>query len=405
VKTPIPKEWKHTKLGRVLPNSYKNGIYKSVDYYGNGTSILRINDFDNQGNLTSPDLQKLHLEENEIRLYSLKINDIVVNRVNSLTHIGKSILWEHVNITVVYESNMMRIEPDDKRIKPEFLIQLLHDQSSRNFFRRVAKRAVAQSSINQQDVKALPIYLPPLPEQKAIADLLSTWDQAIEKTEQLKAKKKKFYESQLSKHLSLNNQECIKLKKFLKEVSKRNRDLSITQVLSVTNSKGFVRPEDQFERQVASDNLSNYKIVSKGEYAYNPSRINVGSIARLDGWDFGVLSPMYTVFEIKNPSELYTDLFLHWLNSHEVKQRINLSAQGSVRETVSFDDFCSIGFPKIDFKKQKELAEYFNLISAEIDALKALSEKYKNQKRGLMQKMLTGEWRVKPEIVNQYMEE
>jgi len=272
------------------------------------------------------------------------------------------------------------------------------------FLRESAAPGNGQPNLNTEIIGNLPILLPPLPEQKAIADLLSTWDEGIEKSERLIVKKQKFYEAQLSKHLSLNISERIKLNKFLKEVSKRNRDLSITQVLSVTNSKGFVRPEDQFDRQVASDNISNYKIVSKGEYAYNPSRINVGSIARLDGWDVGVLSPMYTVFQIKKPSELHTDLFLHWLNSHEAKQRIKLSAQGSVRETVSFDDFCAIGFPKIDFKQQKALAEYFNLISAEIDSLKALADKYKTQKRGLMQKMLTGEWRVKPEIVNQYME-
>jgi type I restriction enzyme S subunit len=258
--------------------------------------------------------------------------------------------------------------------------------------------------INKTVVEKIPVVYPPLPEQKAIADLLSTWDEAIEKFENLIGAKKKFYAAQLSKRVLCKYPERIKLKTFLKEVSKRNRDLSITQVLSVTNSKGFVKPEDQFEKQVASDNLSNYKIVSNGYYAYNPSRINVGSIARLDGWDFGVLSPMYTVFEIIKPSELNTDLFLHWLNSHEAKQRIKLSAQGSVRETVSFDDFCAIGFPKIDFTEQKALAEYFDLISAEINALKALSDKYKTQKRGLMQKMLTGEWRVKPEIVNQYME-
>jgi type I restriction enzyme S subunit len=93
-------------------------------------------------------------------------------------------------------------------------------------------------------------------------------------------------------------------------------------------------------------------------------------------------------------SGLHSDLFMHWLNSHEAKQRIKLSAQGSVRETVSFDDFCTIGFPAIELGKQKLLAEYFNLITAEIDALKSLSLKYKEQKRGLMQKLLTGKWRV-----------
>lgn len=274
----------------------------------------------------------------------------------------------------------------------------------RNITDFLSRQGANRYKLNKATLEKLPILLPPRPEQEAIINSLSTWDEAIEKIENLIGAKEKFYAAQLSKGFLCRYPERIKLKKFLKEVSKRNRDLSIAQVLSVTNSKGFVRPEEQFDRQVASDNLSNYKIVSKGEYAYNPSRINVGSIARLDDWDFGVLSPMYTVFEIKKPSELHTDLFLHWLNSHEAKQRIKLSAQGSVRETVSFDDFCAIGFPKIDFNEQKALAEYFSLISAEIDTLKALSDKYKTQKRGLMQKMLTGEWRVKPEIVNQYME-
>ncbi len=251
-------------------------------------------------------------------------------------------------------------------------------------------------AVNSSDVAHLKFNIPNnADERKAIADLLSTWDSAIEKTERLIAAKESFYNAELSARLSQGIVDRVKLKKFLKEVSTRNRNLAITQVLSVTNSRGFVRPEDQFDRQVASDNLSNYKVVLKGEYAYNPSRVNVGSIARLDGWDEGVLSPMYTVFSIKKNSGLNSELFLHWLNSHEAKQRIRLSAQGSVRETVSFDDFCAIGFPVITNDEQIKLADYFNLLSEEISSLKSLAEKYKEQKRGLMQKLLTGEWRVK----------
>lgn len=276
-------------------------------------------------------------------------------------------------------------------IDPRFTEYLL-EQNERTFNTAAAGLI---PGISRNDVLNLTLPGIPLPEQKAIADLLSTWDSAIEKTERLIAAKESFYNAELSARLSQGIVGRVKLKKFLKEVSTRNRNLAITQVLSVTNSRGFVRPEDQFDRQVASDNLSNYKVVSKGEYAYNPSRVNVGSIARLDGWNEGVLSPMYTVFSIKKNSGLNSELFLHWLNSHEAKQRIRLSAQGSVRETVSFDDFCAIGFPVITNDEQLKLAEYFNLLSEEISSLKSLAEKYKEQKRGLMQKLLTGEWRVK----------
>jgi len=396
----IPSDWKMVPIGKVLISSQygtSNGNSET------GVPVVGMKNLQD-GKVDFNDLPFVSVSNEEKESLLLHDGDILLNRTNSYDLVGK-IGFVDKTVEAVFASYLVRLQVDRAKSDPKFVALWLTSFWADQMIKKIATRAVSQANVNPTEFKKfclVPVL--PQPEQKAIADLLSTWDEAIDKTEQLIMKKQKFYEAQLSKRLSSDVSERIKLKKFLKEVSKRNRDLSITQVLSVTNSKGFVRPEDQFDRQVASDNLSNYKIVSKGEYAYNPSRINVGSIARLDGWDFGVLSPMYTVFEIKKPSELNTDLFLHWLNSHEAKQRIKLSAQGSVRETVSFDDFCVIGFPKIDFNEQKALAEYFSLISAEIDTLKALSDKYKTQKRGLMQKMLTGEWRVKPEIVNQYME-
>ena len=396
----IPSDWKMVPIGKVLISSQygtSNGNSET------GVPVVGMKNLQD-GKVDFNDLPFVSVSNEEKESLLLHDGDILLNRTNSYDLVGK-IGFVDKAVEAVFASYLVRLQVDRAKSDPKFVALWLTSFWADQMIKKIATRAVSQANVNPTEFKKfclVPVL--PQPEQKAIADLLSTWDEAIEKTEQLIVKKQKYYEAQLSKRLSLDVSERIKLKKFLKEVSKRNRDLSITQVLSVTNSKGFVRPEDQFDRQVASDNLSNYKIVSKGEYAYNPSRINVGSIARLDGWDVGVLSPMYTVFEIKKPSELHTDLFLHWLNSHEAKQRIKLSAQGSVRETVSFDDFCAIGFPKIDFNEQKSLAEYFSLISAEIDTLKALSDKYKTQKRGLMQKMLTGEWRVKSEIINQYIE-
>lgn len=184
------------------------------------------------------------------------------------------------------------------------------------------------------------------------------------------------------------------IREFATEVSKRNSGAKIAQVLSVTNRNGFVLPEDQFERQVASSDLSNYKVVTSGQYAYNPSRINVGSIARLEHWDVGVLSPMYVIFRL-DETKVNSDFFLHWLESHEAKQRISKSAQGSVRETVSFTDLAAIPFPLPFIDQQKQIAAILTTARQEIDLLKKQAEAYRKQKRGLMQRLLTGEWRVK----------
>jgi type I restriction enzyme S subunit len=247
--------------------------------------------------------------------------------------------------------------------------------------------------ISRSDVLGVNVPSIPLAEQVVIAVLLSAWDTAIEKTERLIAAKGKRYAHLVSSLIANNRHHRGHIHDFTTEVSKRNNGTAIVRVLSVTNNRGFVLPEDHFERRVASSDLSNYKIVTSGQYAYNPSRINVGSIARLDGWDSGVLSPMYVVFEIDD-KKVNSDFFLHWLSSHEAKGRIRRSAQGSVRETVSFTDLGAISFPMPLLDKQIEVTSILNITRKEIDLLRKQLEAYRKQKRGLMQKLLTGKWRI-----------
>lgn len=247
--------------------------------------------------------------------------------------------------------------------------------------------------INTSELGRFKLPLPPLHEQRKLANLLATWDTAIQRTEQLIAAKERHYSHELSRLISRGHHPHAHVGTFAEEVSARNRGGNEARVLSVTNSRGFVLPEDQFERRVASADLSNYKVVNRGQYAYNPSRINVGSIARLDGWDDGVLSPMYVVFRL-DENKVSSDYFLHWLNSHEARQRIKNSAQGSVRETVSFSEFAAITIPLPAHHTQNAIARYLNALREEIDLLGQSVAALKTQKRGLMQKLLTGQWRL-----------
>lgn len=265
-------------------------------------------------------------------------------------------------------------------------------------FRYKAIRAFSntggQENLNAGLIRKIGFPLPARIEQDYVAGLLTNWDAAIEKTEKLIAAKDRHYTYELSRLISQGKHARSHVGNFAHEVSERNRGGNDERVLSVTNSRGFVLPEDQFERRVASADLSNYKVVTRGQYAYNPSRINVGSIARLDDWDMGVLSPMYVVFGLDG-AKVLSDYFLHWLDSHEARERVKKSAQGSVRETVSFTEFAAIAFPLPDLDRQAAIARYLNTLREEMSTLGAYVEKLKEQKRGLMQKLLTGQWRLK----------
>jgi type I restriction enzyme S subunit len=280
----------------------------------------------------------------------------------------------------------------NSKIDSDFLFYILNHIAPK--IKRIAG-VQAVPIINKTEFENTKILIPiNVNEQRAIADILSIWDRAIEKMEKLIEVKEKYFDWLISELIHHNDFIKVKIKEIANEVSVRNNKNQSNQVLSVTNHSGFVLPEEQFSKKVASDNLENYKVVTNGQYAYNPSRINVGSIARLDRWDIGVLSPMYTVFKL-NTNLIDSDYFNYWLVTHEARQRIKNSAQGSVRETVGFNDFCSIVIPLPKTNIQKEISSKIKLIRNEIDVLKDIRVKRIEQKRGLMQKLLTGEWRVK----------
>ncbi|MBN1352619.1 restriction endonuclease subunit S [candidate division KSB1 bacterium] len=161
-------EWREKKLGDILDSGPQNGLYKSQDFYGSGVLILRIDNFYN-GLINSWDsLKRLVVSESEKDTYELNNGDIVINRVNSMPFLGKSALVRNLNEICVFESNMMRIKVDKKAVNPEFLIRYLNCHHGLAELRKNAKHAVNQSSINQQDVKAVICPLPPLEEQKEI---------------------------------------------------------------------------------------------------------------------------------------------------------------------------------------------------------------------------------------------
>jgi len=164
----LDDEWESAELGSLIADGPKNGLYKSSTCYGQGTRILRIDNF-YAGYISSWEgLKRLTVSEAELEDFSLAVGDIVVNRVNSMSHLGKSALVRDLPEPCVFESNMMRLRLDIERISPQFCILVLTSQNGIEQLQQNAKQAVNQASINQTDVKAVIVSLPSLPEQQEI---------------------------------------------------------------------------------------------------------------------------------------------------------------------------------------------------------------------------------------------
>lgn len=385
-KTPVSKY----PLGSLV--TIKQGYTFSRSYQGNAEGkwmYVKVADLNSLGNKKYVYRTKNYVDDDvleKIKATPFPANSIVFPRVGAALKLNNKLLLTEDCVT---DDNVIVITvTDEEKCYFEYLYYWFEFQDLGRFCNSGAVPVISGKNLKKELVP-----LPPLDEQKKISRVLSEWDNAIEKTEALITAKEKLFKWLTSNLINRAGHKRMAASGLMTEVSKRNKNSTIERVLSVTNHSGFVLPEEQFERRVASANVSNYKVVEQGQYAYNPSRINVGSIARLDDWKNGILSPMYIVFKL-DTKKVCSDYFLHWLNSSEARQRIKNSAQGSVRETVSFKDLGAIDIPLPAMDVQKDVTYKLNLAQKEISLLKKTLEQYRSQKRGLMQKLLTGEWQV-----------
>lgn len=168
--------WKKLKIKDAVTVEPQNGMYKpQSDYVTNncGVPILRIDGFYNGKVTDFSSLKRLNCAETERKKYLLFEDDIVINRVNSIEHLGKCAHIKGLLEDTVYESNMMRMHFDPKRFNPTYVCELLCSQFIYDQIINHAKKAVNQASINQKDVLDFDIYQPSIYLQNEFADFVT----------------------------------------------------------------------------------------------------------------------------------------------------------------------------------------------------------------------------------------
>lgn len=317
------------------------------------------------------------------------------------------------NACVIREDNKFHINQNiakitvSKGISSEYLCQyLMSDLTKREINRFNA--TTSQPNVLVGSLRQFKIIVPTLEEQEKIAEILSTWDVSIEKQEQLIEKKKEFKKGLMQRLLSgevrfkefKDEWKVVNLGNIFERVTQKN-DVECTNVLTISAQNGLVNQEDYFNKSVSSKDLSGYYLLNKGDFAYNKSYSNgypLGAIKRLNNYDKGVVSPLYICFRAKE--KISTCFYEQYFESGFLNKEIFKIAQEGARNhgllNVSVTEFFKdIKIAKPSLEEQNKIAEVLIEADKEIELLEKELEALKLQKKGLMQRLLTGEVRVK----------
>ena len=328
----------------------------------------------------------------------LSKNDLVMvlnDKTCSGELIGATIVIERNN-EYIYNQRSERIICNEN-VLPIFMWILLNSEKVRKRIAHLAQGGT-QIYVNFSTVNNMAIQLPTLPEQTRISDFFTKLDSYIEQqeleVEKLKEQKKGFMQKIFSQEIRFKDEngedfpawEEKKLGDEIQQKTKRNHKGNIDNILSVSNKKGFIVQQEQFGKgRVASENTENYKIVEKNDFAYNPARINVGSIARLTSFEHGIVSPMYICFYCKK--ELVDAFLEKWICSDEFINEVNKRLEGSVRLCLTFEGLSNISINLPTLPEQTRIADFFTKLDEQIEVEQAILEKWKLLKKGFLQQM------------------
>mgnify|MGYP002712123378 FL=1 len=379
-------EWEKCKLGDITTIcggyafnskelSSKKGLYQVVkmgNLYQNNLDLNRTPSFINY----------IDSKSNKVLLHYGDIA-ITLTGTNNKRDFGYSYMFTtEQNLLLNQRCGLIRTEHN-----PYFVYNLVKTNSFLNqFFESSIGGTGNQANVSTKSMESFSVYIPKSKEQRKIADLLRLLDERIATQNKIIEDLKKLKSAIIEIEYTPNAKTTSHIGDVIEQISKRNKNNAIQNVLSVSNRQGFIKQSDQFEnRNVASEDTSNYKIVEQNDFAFNPARINVGSISRLTTFEKGIVSPMYVCFRTQeNVAPEYIDYFFESKHFYcEIQKRL----EGSVRQCLSFEGLCNIPLSLPSFEMQQRIGKRLFTLGQKIKTETDLLELLNKQKQYLLRQM------------------
>lgn len=261
--------------------------------------------------------------------------------------------------------------------------------------------------LDTDSLKDLPVWIPERKMQDSIVDILSTWDAAIEKTEQL------IWEQQIrltglilqlitKQKAADRNWKNVPLKD-ISETIHRQAEEGDYPLLTISSASGFVRQDEKYGRYMAGESAKSYTLLKKGEFAYNKGnslRYEFGCIFQLQDYEAALVPFVYVCFKLKE--SICASYLRHLFSADYLKPQLRALVKTGVRNNgllnIRPEEFLSTTVPIPPEREQQRIASILDTAEQELSALSKHLESLRLQKRGLMQKLLTGRCRLPADL-------
>lgn len=325
-------------------------------------------------------------------------NTVLMSRSNTADLVGECAFVATDAPNLFLPDLLWELRLDPSICHPEFFALAMSSPLGRSRVRRTASgTSGSMKKISMQGIRRIKIPIPPIRTQNQLIRIGRVHEQysnAIER--QIRVVRRRF-RGLVQQLLSCRRRlpaftgrpwREVRLRNVTRESTKRNgKTLGVDRVMAVNKTHGLIPMR---ERTIADD-LNRYKVVSPGAFAYNPMRLNIGSIARSHFEHDVLVSPDYVVFECTECEPRYLDVLRR---SGLWRRHMGIAGNGSVRVRIYYDDLASMKVTMPGLTEQRAIAEVLDTAQKEIDLLRQLRDQIQKQKRGLMQGLLTGHIRV-----------
>ena len=384
-------EWIESNFSKTFSFISNNSLSRNDLNYDNQTNIFNIhygdiltkmNNIVDVSNFAFPSINTQYLEKYNKKDNFLCNGDIVIADTAEDYTAGKSIELQCIeNEKIISGLHTIPLRPIIGFSK-NYLGYYLNSSYFHNQLIPLIT-GIKVMSITKSNLENTYIRYPSKKEQEKIGTFLELLDKKIE-LQSKKIEALKLYKIYIKNKLFYGNNNVCKLKDILTKWNEKNKNNIICYVESISNKYGFIPQTEQFEdRNVASKNLENYYIIRKNVFAYNPSRLNVGSLALKENDKVSVVSPLYECFTTNQNNKF----LLEWFNSKYFRKETLSKFEGGVRNTLNFSNLCEIKINLPDINTQNKDAKILSSFDVKIKYESERLNKLELLKKGLMQNM------------------